>query len=332
MLNRILEISKKLSFLLPYIIVFCFSLLAIETFTFPGVTRRYVFLPTKVLILLVSLITLFFELQKNILSKSYKNITSIEIVFSLNKLFLPVTTFIYIVLVSEEKRHFSNYVFSHYNIHINEFKKILIFNIIIFAISVLRHRKSELKSLMFDFKKKTFEIKMISIIYILIFIIFAINLSTIFDNIIENYASIISSPLASYEQKQSWRIGDIQYFNFLNSKTSETATIMVPPQQSPWLTEGNAGYVRYFLYPRKVISGKLIDNDYSHTDFVLLAKGSWPAPSEDIYGWPKDEIKAKNIWLFDLNTKDVIELKNVIFDKELQQKYKYSWGIIEVEK
>ncbi len=328
---RIVEnISSFLFLFLPFILVFTFALLIIETITYPGFVRKIIFFSSKeiyVFVFLISFFVIIFEKNKTNYAKFL-----ISNVFTLNLLALPVIIFLYFLFLFEQNKNYQNFVFSKYHIHVSQVKYILIYSLLILFLSLINSNKQKITRIIKTEIKKGKDQLAINFVYILIFIFILQNSIVTTENIGENFSHIISNPFASFEQKRRWKITETNFYEFINQSTPENASIMVPPQTSPWLTEGNAGFIRYFLYPRNVIPGKLINNDYTQVDYVLIAKGSWPANNDNDYGWPKDIVPADDIIFFDMSNNNIEHLNQVYFDLNDQDNYKYRWGIIKVRK
>jgi len=119
------------------------------------------------------------------------------------------------------------------------------------------------------------------------------------------------------------------YMKFVRENTAPDSNILIPPHSYHWLSTGNGGLNRYFLYPRKHINGEvdnIPDNGY---DYVLIAKGLWYSEGVD-WGWPKVYVKASKIWYIDPQTLKVSEL-----EKDFDPKDSFNmqaWGLIKVKR
>jgi hypothetical protein len=145
----------------------------------------------------------------------------------------------------------------------------------------------------------------------------------IFKQLFRNMRYIASHPTDSYDDKMRiywWTVYD--YLQFVKQNTPPTATIVIPPQQRPFLTSGNAGIVEYFLYPRKIITGSLSNLPAQHYDFVMIVHGEWPdAPVQD-YDFPKIPVSATEVVYFDQQTK-----KSVALTKDFDPKDPLNVGV-----
>lgn len=145
---------------------------------------------------------------------------------------------------------------------------------------------------------------------------------------------IIKNFSLDYDSKMKFKIGKLpyEYTMFIKNNTPENATILIPPQAYPWNKTSNAAYLRYFLYPRKLINGNEKDTkvDLNIIDYVLVDYGETNVSQ---YGytnvWPKFNVKGKYVIYWDpLTNKSVTDVSGV---------YKYNandkdeiWGIIKL--
>ena len=120
-------------------------------------------------------------------------------------------------------------------------------------------------------------------------------------NVLHNFIVRISNFNLSYDDKMRLNVGRefYDYTLFIKENTPEDAAILIPPQAYPWAQTGNAGYLRYFIFPRKVINGNefepgvsLKENKIGYAlflwsdDYPIAGKSSTP-------GWPKFNLKAE---------------------------------------
>lgn len=174
------------------------------------------------------------------------------------------------------------------------------------------------------------------IISVLVTTILIINIIKIVPGLGRNLLPVISNPFASSKEKMEMSFGKqfYDYVDFVKANTPENSRILIPPQGFPWPQTGNAAYMRYFLYPRTLMSGKefepgvdLIKEKY---DYVLIAWGE----SKDLQfgftnGWPKFNVKAESVTYLSTNGKGYQVTGDYIFDKESKGDL---WGIAKVKK
>lgn len=154
-----------------------------------------------------------------------------------------------------------------------------------------------------------------------------LNVPKVITGIYKGIGEIVSAPFATYDQKMKLSYGDFYVaMRHVQDLTPKDAIIGIPPQENPWLTEGNGALVQYFIYPRQLTQLNGIDGKLTPT-YYLIAKGSWHSDDSNKYGWPKEPIKASRIW----------EFKNDGTAVEYERDYdpnadKWDWGLIEVAK
>lgn len=153
--------------------------------------------------------------------------------------------------------------------------------------------------------------------------------------LLKNIFFIIKNPSLSYDQKMRYQVGDLfyDYTSFVRLNTPETATILIPPQDYPWPQTGNAGYLRYFLYPRKLVVGKEyepgVDLSGGNIDFILIAKGESQLMGKNTsYGWPKFPVIADTLIFFGKEMKGQEIKSNYVFSEATANR----WGLIKLKK
>ena len=149
-------------------------------------------------------------------------------------------------------------------------------------------------------------------------------------NVLRNFIIRARNFNLSYDDKMRLSVGK-EFYNytlFIKENTPEDAVILIPPQAYPWPQTGNAGYLRYFIFPRKVING----NEFEHgmnlkenkISYVLfLWSDDYPTSGKvSVPGWPKFDLEAEyKLYLFpDGKTKNVYGNYN-------QQEIKENTGI-----
>lgn len=105
---------------------------------------------------------------------------------------------------------------------------------------------------------------------------------------------------------------------------------LFPPQSYHWLSSGNGGLNRYFLYPRKQIQEKDVYKiPPEGYDYVMISRGEWYADGVE-WGWPKVYIKAEKIWYIDPKN---LEVKEYSKDFDPNDPFnRDAWGLIKVRK
>jgi hypothetical protein len=289
-INKIIAINR---YICPFLVGLAFMLSGIETYTYIGFIRKFVFVDSRFfLVLAVISSALVIDKKLNLIS---------VMVFKINCVFLPVLLTVYVLMQTLEASHFHNYVFSTYHLQPENF-----FYMVILSGSLYILNK---------FGKKIYgvdSILMLGIFSVLIYI-FTVNLNLSFNQAIYSDLYIAFHPKATYDQKMHDYWGFVyDYITFVKNNTPENSTIMIPPQEAPWFTTGNEAIVQYFLYPRNLVQGTLDKSlDIKSVDYVLLAWGEWTDSDASKYGWPKVKINTEKVIYFNGDKK---------------------WGIIKVKK
>jgi hypothetical protein len=180
-----------------------------------------------------------------------------------------------------------------------------------------------------DMFRNKYSLKNIAI-FLILPIVFMVNFVNVLDSAIGSDIFVLTHLDYSYNDKmrESWGLY-YDYIKFVKENTPENASILVPPQQTPWLSTGNVGLDRYFLYPRILVNGGVDASDgLGKYDYVLLVWGEWNGADKNSYGWPREKIKTDKIIYFDPATKAVRE-KNENFDPMLLPT-SGAWGIIKL--
>lgn len=315
-------------FFIPIAGYFTLFLILIEAFTYPGFLSKYILISSEnysIAFMIISIIIVY-------LTKNNKRNSITNSLFSLNYILIPVFLLTYFILYLEEQNNYPNFVFSSYHIHIEQIKLSLLFVFGLLILDIFQKYKSQIIDQVESiFKSQTRLNKSLNyILFLIVSIFFISNILSVTDLFIENYLTIISNPTMSYEEKQELKIPLYKYMMFIKANTRSDSKILIPPQQSPWLTIGNAGIVRYFLYPRKILVGEYDTNDFESTDFILLTKGSWHTNDKFMYGWPRENIYNVKITFYNLESEvsTLSTTTDYIFkpNSEISNK----WGLIEV--
>jgi hypothetical protein len=133
-------------------------------------------------------------------------------------------------------------------------------------------------------------------------------------------------PLTYGIQNQGWIW---PYTRFLIAHVPQNATIFIPPQRETWAQEGNADYLRWFIYPRKTLSST--DPTAAlprEVDFVIVSNGGWSGGEA---GWPKIHIPESEIAQVFLKNRQTFEEKRVdarTYYKNITPDW---WGVIELK-
>lgn len=190
-----------------------------------------------------------------------------------------------LVLINLEHNSYPNFLYSKTG---NTISFLSFYNKIIFAFLLL--------SVFVQIKTKKLEKKLTihSENYLSILIKFIV--STLFFSLvlkgfypIANFKSIYSDSKLSYHQKLGEEFIAIE---LLANHIPENETIIHPPQNSTWPLIGNQPMIRYFLYPRKLVSGVLISNQLFANE---ISSAYFLELSDETKKWPKYDIEKSEV-------------------------------------
>ena len=116
------------------------------------------------------------------------------------------------------------------------------------------------------------------------------------------------------------------YSQFIKRFTPEDAVILLPTQSNDWKMEGNIYYFRWYLYPRVLVhlNKNIVP---SGTKYLLIARGECIIEC----GWPKFPIPSEKIERIILLDRNTLEEKVVTLESYDPEKYRDSWGIIQLK-
>ena len=219
---------------------------------------------------------------------------------ALSVVFLSISGY----LINLEENNYPNYLYQHYGLtpDILKFMSfVCLLQLMLFMIiSLLGATAAGKTSKKLKTKKKDlgFYVKaplVISVTGLAIMLIFSIALP-------------INSRFLWDESRMGWegRFGiHYKYLDALQGNVPESATVIHPPQGDKWPAIGNQPVVRYFLFPRKLVSGALINNN-SVAEEIGMAYFVEIDPNSETTKWPII----------------LSETKEVILDEENKIKYR----------
>ena len=331
--KKVLFISKLV---FPYLIGLTYFFLLLESYMYIGFLRRF-FLVDSRFFLVLSIISIFLVFYQRLQDKSYKEGDLEKLVINFNSvLFLPLLI-LYMIMVVSNAKNYANYVFATYHIQPQNFINIVYLS---FALLPLNYKFSSRLKLEYYFEKlrvfskgKSKNTKEKLLLFFLVFLLlfyFVDNFVKVTGRVFSDFVFIATHLNYSYDDKMRCVWGFYyDYMKFVRENTPPDSTILIPPQSYHWLSTGNGGLNRYFLYPRKQIHGEVSSIPADGYDYVLIAKGLWHSEGVD-WGWPKVYVKADKIWYIDPQTLKVSE-----FEKDFDPKDSFNmqaWGLIKVKK
>jgi hypothetical protein len=334
-------IEKRNSILFPYLVILSLFFSVLESGTYEGFVGNSLLIDARMfwILMVISGILVVLSAPRDTATKSFKD-PMVNLVLRGNALVFPVIIFVYWILIYAEAKHYSNYVFSTYHIQPALFLNVLLISSYLITIYVIfRSDSKKLRKLKIDINSKLSRIKKEGLQkFIVVILSLALLLAYIIPQIRETFNAVFSADIylfthlkATYDEKMrvQWKFYS-DYMKFVNDNTSDGSVIVIPPQENPWLTEGNAGLDRYFVYPKHIISGTYDSLPNVDFDYVLIAHGTWLPKDLSRYDWPKVYVPAEKIFYIDPTTLDVTEIIKDFDPKDPANKN--VWGLIKVDK
>jgi len=184
-------------------------------------------------------------------------------------------------LIGLEKNYFNNYLYSKFGLVINDVQTFNTVSLFIFVVylAYLFYRRSSWNN-----KKNMFSIQRISIlICISVLIIYA---CLPFLKIKEYYSNI--------NLDYSKEFSDCGYISELNKVVPDDQNIILPQQTWDWAVIGNPPIVRYFLFPRILISSDYVTRENLKNE-IKVAYFSFLESKNSNLVWPKINFNSKTV-------------------------------------
>lgn len=170
----------------------------------------------------------------------------------------------------------------------------------------------------------------------ILLVVFFVHVELAFSTAYRDTTQVLLNVNTPFEERFTYRLGGADYYGwvwpytqFIIRHTPEDATILIPTQSNVWKMEGNAAYIRWFLYPRKTTHINTDGSLPQNVEYVLIALGEC---NEGDCGWPKISIPKDNIEfiaLIDRKTLNETVLTNTDYSLDTSL---YTWGIIKLRK
>jgi hypothetical protein len=194
--------------------------------------------------------------------------------------------------------------------------------------------------ILISYYEKSLPVKKISHLQLAFFFFFFFPLLAQFEmafaKIHSDTVQTIQALPLSFEDRFVLRMGGLAYegwiqpyAKFIIENTEPTATILIPPQENTWAMVGNEAYLRWFVFPRKLVH--LDENGQVPPDveYILIAQGDCRFGD---CGWPKFPISKVNIQAIHLIDRKTLD-KTVLYNQDyVVQKEKEEWGVIQLKK
>ena len=333
-------IHHVLCHIYPFIFFVNYAFISIETYTYLGALRKYLLIDSRIFLILTVVLSLYLIASG---TKTFFHSPYLQTTLRLNLLLLPPVLIGYYFLLILEGLHYPNYVFTTYHLQPENIIYLVYLNFVgiffqllisygILPLSHLSMKIQESKEEILRFPRASL-ILGLSLFLILGYYILD-NSTRTFRNLISTTTFIVSHPNLTDSEKNTKNWGFLYtYLQFIITYTPKNAVIAFPPAQDHWLFTGNSVLMRYFLYPRTVLSVKETNNPETlyelspkSYDYVAVIRGEWQDKDDGLYGWPKVKIHAKHTIYLNEKNQQVIDQpgdfdpNNTLTD----------WGLIEV--
>lgn len=334
-LDRLFRINVTL---FPYIISQGIVLFLVETFTYKGFVSNYLFLQVEIW-LIAGLLSGFIALLTAFsISRFPKNTISL---YKLFKFLMPILTanmlLIYILLLLGFSKGESTINYGgRFLIYPDRFAYAIILALyftIVSNVFIKLHDNPALKNMTMRLNKLSTPQMLFTFISLFIILLLSkYSLSADLALFTYNVKNIIKAPLASYSDKMIKQIGPVfKYYEFVNQHTPESAVILHPTQQGQWPDVSNAGYTRYFIYPRNLLAYENLEHGKDDVTHVFVI-GDRKLHDNTLHNrWPDFYVPAEKVIYYLNDDNKVITVEGDYDPKNLGEFSDY-WGIIEVKK
>jgi uncharacterized membrane protein YagU involved in acid resistance len=305
-IEKILEVNNTV---FPFFVGISYFLLLVESFTYEGFLRGFILIDARIF-MFITIVSGLLSFYISILTNEKQISRLKEMVLDANALVFPILLIFYWIITISENTHYSNYVFSTIHIQPDNFFYVVVFSLLIALIRILDTKRGDVYQIIkggFGIIRKYSWF----LLLILVLSLFTLeNLPRVLSTTFKTNIYMFTHLKDNYGDKMRITWGSYyDYMVFIRDNTPPDALIVTPPQEGPWLTTGNAGLDRYFLYPRTVINGKFDSlpegKDY---DYVMLVWGEWLVEDKARYGWPKVPVKAEKVMYFNATTNSMMEV------------------------
>lgn len=310
----------------------------VDTVIYPG----FVYKHTGINLYYVTIVIVFWGLatKLSIFNSCWvKRNNIIDLLINMNLFFTLIFVIVFISLYIVEDTTYPNYVFNKFHIHPLAVIHPLILSIFLFVINVpsglsaiIRNKTGLYIGSLGSFVKILVQPKII--FSLLVFCIIIINLTKIYDIFNSDLLIMLNKPRATYVEKMGIKVGAefYNYTEFIKMYTPEDSIILIPPRAYPWPQTGNVAYLRYFLYPRKLLKGNEYSPEYDYIkdniNFVLIAWGETATTQYGYtHGWPKFDVDAEKIMI--MEDDGIVEFEGDY--KYENYKDKCVWGLIKLK-
>ncbi len=145
-------------------------------------------------------------------------------------------------------------------------------------------------------------------------------------------SNIVEHQAIPHQEKWTQKMGGNQefgwittYAEFLKRHLNQDQVLLIPNQESPWLSVGNKWYFRWFMYPTRVVQNEDVYNTFTDVDALLLSPGLWQSIPPKM--WPDFPLPEKSIQKIVFIDRDSLE-ETTITDHFFNTPITRQWGVI----
>jgi len=289
---------------------------SLRVFRVSGLSTILFYVPFVISAFVLSIMLFWFrEFSRGKLKQSHQK--SFSFISILTIVFLFVSQY----LINLEFKFYPNYLYQHYGITIAQLKLmsfIAALQIMIFlAFLVYRSTYDKAKKLLsYNPGNKKGEVDTLNNASFFVSLVGILSLFILSGGTLLNWNVLMSESKEGYEGK----VGiDYKYIKLIVDNTSSDVMVIHPPQGDKWPAIGNQPVLRYFLYPRTLVSGTLVEDqkyveNIDGSYFVLID----PNGNRE---WPVINFEKKSIAF---NESSFVNYKSLdmIFSNEVSKIYK----------
>lgn len=194
-----------------------------------------------------------------------------------------------------ERINYSNYVFSTYDIFLPSLQRFANFQVVVlisgyYVYWYLKKRKRDIRKYLF------------SVVIVVLFVnIFLGNYTRIIDIILnETKFVVLYKQSGGKIEKTPDFVALRRWSNFIVNYTEENSTVIHPKQSEEYPVVGNQPLIRYFLYPRVLVSTTFADeylSDSNKKNIYFLFKRAYDKPGEYFPSEERDFVKIYIMFL-----------------------------------
>lgn len=334
--KKILLLNKKI---FPFLVALTYFFLFLETYMYIGFLSNFFLVDSRFFLVLTVTSAVMLKIQPSGFKKKNNEGQLSILLFQLNMLIFPIILIFYLIMQFSEEANYPNYIFSTFHIQPENFFYVVIFSFaLLFVDQMVRVRNSvlqvtglkgqfDLRSS--DFRRRPLESAFKLILLGLLLFYLVDRLTYTLHRVINSNIYVLTHLMSTDDDKMRKKWGFYyDFMKFVDEYTEDGSTMVVPPQMGPWLTVGNAGLDRYFVYPKKIVKGGYDSLPEGEYDYVLIAWGGWGVKDKERYGWPKVPVEAEKIWYLNTN----LEVKEFSENYEPDDpKNEKAWGLIKIK-